>query len=91
MDVDRKMALGFLMMKYGNGGPCSSADNHKYMKALYDGRDEDAMNLTHRITKDCTEAVSRIDDGNFMELNDFQKKKIDEIRHWRKVVGNEDS
>lgn len=89
MDAGRKMAIGFLMMKYGNGGPCCSADNHEYMKALFEGDDAKAGGLAHRVTKDCTEAIARLDAGDFSELKESQREKIERMTHWRKVIGDE--
>lgn len=85
----RRMAFGFLMMKYGNGGSCCSADNHKFMKALYEGDEEAAGELLHRVTPDCTSAYNRINDKDYVELTEAQKKRLKEIAHWEKVIGVE--
>jgi len=86
----KTLAFGFLMMKYGNGGACCSADNHEYMKALYEERDEDASLLTHRITNDCKEACGRIEEGDYSELSVYQRKKVKDFLHWSEVVGNDE-
>lgn len=86
----RAMAFGFLMTKYGNGGSCCSADNHKFIKALYEGREEDAQKLLHRITCECKKAYERIENGDYSELSESQIASIEKKLHWAKVMGIED-
>ena len=83
----KRMVYGLLMMKYGNGGSCCSADNHTFMKALYEGRQEDAEKFLHRITNDCKMAYERVNDGDLRELTDAQQKRVIEHNRWAEVVG----
>ena len=83
----RKMVFGLLMMKYGNGGSCCSADNHSFMKALYEGREEEAENLIHRVTDECKRAYERVNDGDLRELTEAQQKRIVERERWAGIVG----